>query len=565
MAVLSGFVAYQDPALTRQPCRLSTDLDTLAVDYWPAHANDGDLHRTGSAVFHLPSAIAHGPIGAFIPKHYGDDWYYRIHMVPNPVRLGNVISAQQRTVELWNAYLDSGQALNLLIPANDSGLILTAPFPPPTTFQPNESRLYILSVSVQGSPVINAQYDFYFSVGTVRLLVTGQRVIAFGFEPNWAEQVKEWLEWLTDVITAHSGAEQRRGLRGLPRTGMEFEALIRAADKRYLDNILREWQSRSFAVPLWWDPCRLTAAAATGATVLTVDATADRGFQVGQLLIIWASARAQETVEVAAIAATTLTLALPLASAWPKNTLVYPAQIAQLAQTQGLDRRTAGAATARFAFQFIYPGAGTATESGAIYRAEPVFFDKPNWASDMSDEFERQLEILDYQTGARFIEDESNREKWFLTASWPLTSKAKRATFRRWLYARAGQYNGVWLPTHNADLIVTDTINSVDTVINIQYCGYALYGAQAIGRRDIAIFANNVVYMRRITGSAEISNNREQLSINQSLGVTLQPSQVTRISFLKYARLAADRVEISHHTCAVAECKLTFASIDDDL
>lgn len=47
--------------------------------------------------------------------------------------------------------------------------------------------------------------------------MTIENIPVWPIEPNWNEPVKETLEWLTDIMTSPTGAEQRRCLRKYPR------------------------------------------------------------------------------------------------------------------------------------------------------------------------------------------------------------------------------------------------------------------------------------------------------------------------------------------------------------
>ncbi len=504
-------------------------------------------------------------LAGFRMASFDTDYYNTIHLFPNPVDLGNVVDGQTVQINVWNAYF-TAQLLETVTGSGDEGLTLVQPASAPTFFQPLESRVYSLIASADGPGTIDADYVFSFPIDHIVLHVAGARTVVFAFPPNWGEPVIEWYEWLTDVLTAQDGGEQRRGLRALPRWGMDYEAALSGEVKRLFDTILHNRQALSFALPLWQDATRLDQTAGIGDTTLFLD-TIDLGFQVGQRAILFSSPLLYESFDVAAITDGTLVSATELATGWPAGTRIYPMRYVRMTQRQKLDRQNAHVRTMRFAFEMEGGEAGAAAESGETYRGEPAYLAKPNWGADLTDEFQRKLQILDYLTCNKFTHDESNRPTIYQAMNWPLLGRAARRAFIKWLYARAGKYNGVWVPTHNADLIVTAPIGAADSTIDVNYCGYSLFTKQAINRRDIIIWARNGnTYMRRIAGSSKISATVERLSIaGDILGVGLNPADIAKVSFLMYMRLASDKTEIRHLTATVAEAEPTLQTIDDDI
>ena len=83
-----------------------------------------------------------------------DDYYYRIHIRPGVIDLGNLLSSQTRQVEVWNAHF-VGKLLSSITDVGLDGIDLAEPAPAPTTFKALESRIYVLSISTNGAPVID--------------------------------------------------------------------------------------------------------------------------------------------------------------------------------------------------------------------------------------------------------------------------------------------------------------------------------------------------------------------------------------------------------------------------
>jgi hypothetical protein len=562
MATLTGFV-FPD-VLGVSDGRRKTD-----IYGYPAFQGEGGLagaHQVfGTKTDTQPVDELPRTAAGFVMASWDTDFYNSIWIYPNPVDLGNVVDGQTVSINVWNAYF-TPQLLDTITAAGDDGLTLVEPASAPTIFSALESRVYTLIASLDGPAIIDADYTFPFASDTVVLHVSGARTVVFAFPPNWENPVEEWFEWLTDVLVAINGKKQFRGLRALPRWGMEYETALRGDAKRLFDNQLFDRQALAYAVPLWFDGSRLTQPILPDDTTIYLNDTANRGYAVGQRAIVFVSELVYESFEIEAIAAGTLTAKSGLGEGWPAGTRIYPMRYVRLTQNQTLDRKTAGVRTARVAFESELGLAGTAADSGDTYRGEPLYLAKPNWAEDLTDEFRRKLQILDFVTNKKFVHDESGRPTIFQSMNWPLLTKAERAAFIQWLYARAGKYNGVWIPTHNADLAVNKLIGPTDSTIDINYCGYSLYIKEQVNRRDIVIWdKSGNTYLHRISSSSKISSTVERISIAPDVfGVGLDPADIAKVSFLMYMHLASDRVGIKHLTATVAECDLILESDNDD-
>ncbi|PSD18856.1 hypothetical protein C7E19_01780, partial [Stenotrophomonas maltophilia] len=108
-----------------------------------------------------------------------DDWYYKIHVLPLRIDLGNLVTNQVRYVQVWNSYLQQ-QTLASVTLENGEGVELVGPGAPPLTFSALQLRRWQLSVTTEGPPVIAASlsYDFV-ALGRRTVTITGNRMSAW--------------------------------------------------------------------------------------------------------------------------------------------------------------------------------------------------------------------------------------------------------------------------------------------------------------------------------------------------------------------------------------------------
>ncbi|MDA3835506.1 MAG: hypothetical protein PF495_19210, partial [Spirochaetales bacterium] len=68
-----------------------------------------------------PPVLATTGLLATVTPTYQQDYYDRIHITPNPLQMGNLLSEQIRQVYVWNAYTSS-QLLSAFAELNTDGI-----------------------------------------------------------------------------------------------------------------------------------------------------------------------------------------------------------------------------------------------------------------------------------------------------------------------------------------------------------------------------------------------------------------------------------------------------------
>lgn len=560
MATYPGFVPLSIAgSLVNE--NITDELSEYAVDAWPPHESDIlQLTATTGRGANAPiPGTAHVRAGS-VANSYLQDYYFRVHVVPQVINLGNIASERIETVEVWNAQFVANELTSITEEGAD-GITLTGPVAPPTTYAPLESRLYSLRVGVDGAPAIDALHTFTFTLDTATLRTITNRVVPWTWQPNWETPVLERMEWVTDVLQAHDGSEQRISLRLGPRKSYEFATWFSGRDRRAAEAAIWGWGANVWALPIWPDGVDLPDGLAAGAISVSLD-TEGRDFVAGSLAIVMTDANNSETAEVEAVTSTSVTFKRPLIRQWPAGARIYPARAARLQDSVQLPRWTGQVSDARVIFEVEGPVDGAAAAPATTYRGKPVLEARPEWSETPSVEMQRKLARLDPGIGARFFDDEAGMPMAAQRQGYTLVSKAEALVHRGYLYALNGRQAGMWVPTWTDDLvIVTDTL-SESIEIEIENIGYTRLIAQSVNRRDIRIeLTDGTVLYRRIIGSEELDADTERLALDASLGRLVRPEEVVQVSFMMYARLDSDAVEISHWTGDVADTVLVFKGV----
>lgn len=527
---------------------------------------------TSSASFGIISrgtvAVTHWANAGAISNSFVNDWYYRIHLDPTLLALGNVVSSVVNTVSVWNAWLTTPQTLTAINGGGTTdGITLVGPSVP-GTFPPNAAATWTASVSTDGPPTIDAFYTWQFANGESQTLeITGSRITAWALTPDWSGGVRERLAFLTNVLAGWSGAEQRRSLRLAPRRTFDFSCLMSRQERRLIENALFDWSARVFALPIWPDGQRITSAAAAGASAVSCD-PANRDFTVGGLAILISSASSYEIVQVASINAGSIGTAHPLQGSWSSGTRFYPARSARLASFPTITRENSQVATIAPTFTIVEPCDWPVATGLPTYRGLPVLENRPNEAEGSPSVYAHLVNQIDNETGVYVVDDTADMGFPAWSHVWWMQGRTQRVALRALLYLLRGRQGEIWVPTYQSDFELMATVASSATTMDVEACGYSLYAAGQQNREDIRIeTTSGQIFYRRVTGSVDVGGGIERISIDSSLGTTLAPSAIRAISYLVHCRLDSDEIEIDHAAMAdgLASATTPWRAVNHDI
>lgn len=469
---------------------------------------------------------------------YYHDFYFRVHVTPAVIDLGNMLSSQTRPVEVWNAWPES-KLLSDITETNTDGITLVEPQPVPTTFGQLEVRTYQANISSNGSPIIDAAYNFVFPDESPRLAIIGRRVVVWPFIPQ--TRFRERLEWMTDVMQAYS-AEQRLALRAAPRQSLRYEYQLDPTQFSRAKALSFAWSHRVYGAGVWAEATRL-GPVASGVQLLNFS-TANADYRANDLILLWESDTKFLAVETTTLTPTAVGLKQPLELSFA-NAYVMPLRFARTLQGSDFVRSDGNITLARLEFlvsNSVDLAVGYATPFPQ-YRGADVLTDQSVVLGDMSERAVRRVDVFDNGSGPIVTDPERGYLERTETVTFdPLTRPDVWAT-RRWLHSRRGKQKSFWLPSWNTDLVLANNVNSADTIISVRPIGYPLY----YGVTDIMVQLTSGarIFKRVLNGSDDVSGN-EILALETAFGTSITVAEVAFISFIRHVRLDTDSLELSH-------------------
>jgi len=501
--------------------------------------------------------------------NFVNDYYERIHITPILINLGNLISSQERTFEVWNAYFTAQNHSVLNITGDPTGIVLTQPEVPPTVYGALEARTYTLNFSLTGPPAIDVIWEFVFPSESVELQAFGNRVIIFAFAPDWSEPVVDKYEWLTQIIEAENGIERRHRLRTNPRRSIEYQMLMDQTEKRWLERYLWTWKGRAFAVPIWSDCKKTSSFTGIGAFQIDMDTTDYTSFKDGGIAIFVNAYNDSEAVEIVSVNPTSLTLIRGTAKTWPSGSRIYPAQTGRMRDTISMSQPTADITMGQIRFELVDNTALPAVDAPFAYKGGFILERAPNRVTDLDVSWQSKYGLIDFSIAQPFVDDRAGFPDQVFRLNFAEGGREDIWFWMEWIHARAGKWSKFWMPSQGRDFTVVSHIDFNDNAIEVEDTQYRDFYSFHVGKVDMAIYTRDGnVYYREITSAQEkapVGSGIELLGIDLQLGIGYDPEDIKQVSFLHPVRMDSDTVEINWHTQEAAEISFNTRVILDDV
>jgi hypothetical protein len=387
----------------------------------------------------------------------------------------------------------------------------------------------------------------------------------FSFRPNWTEAMSERLSFMTDVMQAAKGAEQRRSLRETPRRSCDLDFLLVGPERTFWDLFMNRIGGEEVMAPIYWEGVGVSVGLIAGITDrIDFDTTYSEWpyFDGGLALVAGVDALTYEVVQIAGVDSGGIDLVDPVVSAWPAGTKLYPLRRAVVEDFGELTHPSAavGKVTARLRWTTANPWTPAAS-AAPTYGGVPVLIDEPNWVDDLKVTMERVIATLDTQIGLTYQKDTLGRFLSSQSHRYFLSGRARMAALRDLLYRYRGRAGTFWLPTFRADFKLVSSVSSGATQLTVENTGFGYTGGPSSGREYIMIrHSTGVIFRKLLDVIPGTTPATEKLVLDAAVGLALSPGLVRKISFMDYARFDADEFEIMHHAGldGLHECSTVF-------
>jgi hypothetical protein len=559
---MTNYAGFEYPAVEVYQQTLTTSLDD-GLDRWSEYAAAdvwSDIVWPTLDVHNISVRVSHDEPG-FVAPSYDTDLFGHILVVPARLDLGNLLSSQQRTLEIANLYLVP-RSLEDIVNSAGAGITFTNLPSFPYTLPSFGSFVLHVSVSSSGPPTINGTIGVDTDGEDVDVPVTGTRITMFPWVPQVG--IQEILEWKTEVLEAFDGTEQRISLRLTPRQRISMEIFELDPDQDALmRNVLFDWLPRVWGVPIWWEARGLDQEAIAGDSVLNVD-TRYGDFRVGGLCMITDNSRHFESYEIDSLTDSTITITSLVASTFPAGTHCMPVRSAYAKTQAGAKRYAVGGERVSIEFLTIDNVDLGSTTGATIYDGK-VVLDDPNFMdSSVTEGWSRPVTVLDAGSGVIYQASRVDRSRLTFVKTWEPQTMAETWSVRRLLHALRGSQRALWLPGFRADLRAVAAVTGGSNTLRVAYVGYTTFAQARRPQGDVrVVLANGDVHYRAVTDSDE-DGATEVLTLSSAISAgTLQVSDIERIELLALVRIADDKATITHMHAGEARVETALISVKE--
>lgn len=526
----------------------------LVVDY-PVATSQNLLEAESTPVdgiakkTHTPKELDNGYLAEGSTVGW-ETWFESFHILPRNFDFGNILSNQNSDVEVYSAFRRVDHDWTAFVSNAGDGVTLSGLPSLPHTFVPqsNGGLTLELQVSTSGQSTVNTTLDYTF--GTVSQVIQTPieliRVVLFSIQPELPYTEK--LQWLTKVLTRIKGTEQRISSRKNPRQLFEWNFIMEDGPERaFFHNVMFDWQARTFGLPMWHELTRLSSAATVTDTTLTVQSTDYADYRVGGLVLIFESRSKFDVLELSSLTPTSLVLVSGVLNAYPSGALVMPLRTGNASRLVSGSRFVSADARMRIQFRVSDNDADLADTAAFNSFNSKVYINAcNNVRGQMSEQFERDLVVVDNQTGVPIVSSRWDVGKRITQLA--LLGKGKQGLWelRQLLHALRGKQISFYVCSFSKDFTIDSDITA-GTTINVANVGYTQFVQNRAPRDLVRIIYNNgdADDIRTISSSSVVDSTREALVLDSAVA-SHTAAQVEKIMFVEKVRWDSDEISIRH-------------------
>jgi hypothetical protein len=488
-----------------------------------------------------------------------NDWYYRIHVIPAQLALGNLSGDTQRTVIVWNAFFHSMSLEDFALVGE--GITVDSLVLPPEEIPPLEDVTYVFSISATGPSIIDGSATWTIEGVEYTIPITGVRTVLFGFKPDWKRApVIETLEWKNTLTTSYSGFEQIMRVRQEPRRILEYSLRLRDNDTRLFDLSMFGWTGRVFGVPLWHEKVKLQQVAAPGATTLFID-TALASFADGGTAVLFNDAHDFEILDIDTVSSDSLILNNSLSRGWGVGSYVVPVMPgvpnAELTTARIVPQHVDAAV--RF---ILSPQEAvlrlTDLPAAMTYRGYEMYTGETNWVTPLALTIAARRTEVDGGLGTIRIAPKTDFPLVSRSFAWLLKTRELADDLRAFFVRREGRRYPVWMPSGTEDFVLIGQSELGETALRVQKSSYAALINNNPAKRDIVLIMRNGDRLARRILAVEDDGDNSIITVNAGMPYVVTPAAVKRISFLGLYRMASDAVSFVWRSDRIAEVQSEF-------
>ncbi|WP_422416798.1 hypothetical protein [Pseudomonas sp. GZD-222] len=483
-----------------------------------------------------------------IARSFGTYFFDNVFLTPAEIDAGVVVPGAEFSFELWHSFISPKQltgltqtgAFGIELHGVTSGSLASF-----------ESFDYKVSLSQAGGEV---DYTASFDFGTgsaYRFNLTASMALVMPERIDWSTQPEMSIQYLTEVIEAFDGTEQRIALRDIPRYSLSYMYSMTDEQQYRFDNKLST-STGSMIVPLWPLQCQLSRAVQPGDTSVILEAI-NAHVRTSDTLLI-SEGDECEVVSIESVAGTVVTLKHLAKKTFSTNAVVLPARIAYPADEsnstsilRGFDQHSITYDLDETQIRKPVP-----VDDFERLNSRPVFPFRPDRSKDVTTQYNRRREILDPLIGARSIYDRARGTVKILGQTFIFFSEQERQRFEDFAELMTGAQGEFYIEGPGQAFELSEDLYGPTYKVKIKSSGYSNFTNSRSLAPIVAIkLYNGTTIYRTILNATGNPDGTETITVKETTAA-LKQTDIETIVPLYLARFDSDEFRYIFDTSEVS-------------
>ena len=493
-----------------------------------------------------PSSVPLPDDQTFNHLNFYADYYNRIWVTPEEIRLSNPKIGFEYPFGVWSAY-DRPNSLTTYTPTDVDGVSFVEFDDLPIAFKPVEFKYLHFTIDADAPSQIEGNLFFTFTMGGDGFDLFALVLGVLKTLPN--EPFNEMWSWASVLEISRDGTEQRQALRDQPRTQAGYVVqILDEDDRRIAYQQFYSFATRSVIVPFFQYSTRLTFDVAIGATRLYFDLSQSDIRAQEYLVIFQPQTNEYSLVQVSTLNADGVNLLTPITFDVDKDVFeIVPGRSMRLPNKSALGM---GAVNGSLNFkgestsyrELLRPGSAITLES---YEGYPVLPYKAIAQDDIDEAFDSDVEVIDNESAPPIQRSTFTNPFVESTKQYFVDRDTDMDWWRTFFDYTKGMLRPFLMPTWRDDLPLVEQPTVGDNELVTSNTDYIDYWPHAT-YQWVQIQSDAGVIYRRVE-AVEVEENGLRLSLDENIGITTGVNENMIVSFLNLTRLNDDQISLEHY------------------
>lgn len=483
-----------------------------------------------------------------IGKSFGTYFFDNVFLTPAEIEAGVVVPGAEFSFEMWHSFTTPRQ-LTGTTQSGSYGIELHGA--KSGSLASFESFAYKISLS-QASGVVDYTASFDFGSGYSHSFnLKASTALVMPEHIDWSTQPEISIQYLTEVIEAFDGTEQRIALRDTPRMSLSYLYSMTDEQQYLFDNKLATYMGGSL-VPLWPLQCRLSNPVKPGDSKLYLEEIS--GHVGSSEIILVAESNEYEVLTVEAVDGPMVTLKNLAKTGFSRSAIVVPLRIAYPANESTATSLLRGFDQHSITYdvdetKILKPAT---VDDFERLNGRPIFPFRPDRSKDVTTQYTRLRETLDPLIGARSIYDRARGSVKVLGHTFTFFSEAERQRFEDFAELVNGAQGEFYVEGSGQAFELSEDIYGQTYKFKIKKNGYSNFANSNSLAPLIAIKLYNGATIYRTIQQVTVNPDGTETITTLEQTSSLAASDVETIAPLYLARFDSDEFRYIFDTTEVS-------------